>query len=73
MLTATERVWDYFCIIAAERGVTVGQLLSYVDRAMRLEPTWRGECSTRNLSSAVCVLSSKAVRAQAASRARTRV
>ena len=33
MLTATERVWDYFCIIAAERGVTVGQLLSYVEAA----------------------------------------
>jgi hypothetical protein len=31
------------------------QLLSHVDRAMRLEPTWRGKCSTRNFSSAIRV------------------
>ena len=54
-ISVEPRIWDYFCIIAAERGVTIGQLLSHVDRAMRLEPTWRGKCSTRNLSSAVRV------------------
>jgi hypothetical protein len=34
------RIWECFCTIAAERGVTIGHLLSHVDRAMRLEPTW---------------------------------
>ena len=52
-ISVEPRIRDYFCTIAAERGLTVGQLLSHVDPAMRLEPTWRGKCSTRNLSSAV--------------------
>jgi hypothetical protein len=51
--------------------VTIGQLLSHVDRAMRLEPTWRGKCSTRNLSSAVRVFVVEQCKSR--SRDRTRV
>jgi predicted DNA-binding ribbon-helix-helix protein len=48
-------IWDYFCIIAAERGVTIGELLDHVNRTCRLEPTITGKMSVRNLSSAVRV------------------
>jgi predicted DNA-binding ribbon-helix-helix protein len=37
-ISVEPRIWEYFRIIAVERGVTIGQLLNYVDRAMRLEP-----------------------------------
>jgi predicted DNA-binding ribbon-helix-helix protein len=46
-------IWDYFCIIAQQRGVTIGTLLDYVNRTHRLEPTITGKMSVRNLSSAV--------------------
>ena len=32
-ISVEPRIWDYFCTIAPERGVTVGQLLSYVEAA----------------------------------------
>ena len=28
-ISVEPRIWDYFCTIAAERGVTVGQLLAW--------------------------------------------
>ena len=46
-------IWDAFCIIAQQRGVTIGTLLDYVNRTHRLEPTITGKMSARNLSSAV--------------------
>jgi len=46
-------IWHYFCIIAQQRGVTIGTLLDYVNRTHRLEPTITGKVSVRNLSSAV--------------------
>jgi predicted DNA-binding ribbon-helix-helix protein len=46
-------IWDYFCIIAQQRGVTIGTLLDYVNRTHRLEPTITGKMSVRDLSSAV--------------------
>jgi predicted DNA-binding ribbon-helix-helix protein len=46
-------IWDYFCIIAQQRGVRIGELLDYVNRKHRLEPTITGKQSVRNLSSAV--------------------
>ena len=46
-------IWDAFCIIAQQRGVTIGTLLDYVNRTHRLEPTIKGKMSVRNLSSAV--------------------
>ena len=46
-------IWDTFCIIANERGVSIGELLDYVNRTHRLEPTITGKQSVRNLSSAV--------------------
>jgi predicted DNA-binding ribbon-helix-helix protein len=46
-------IWDAFCLIASQRGVTVGALLDYVNRTHRLEPTITGKMSVRNLSSAV--------------------
>src|SRR6516225_887957 len=45
--------WDAFCVIASERGVTLGELLNHVNRTCRLEPTITGKQSVRNLSSAV--------------------
>ena len=48
-------IWDFFCIIAAQRGVSIGTLLDYVNRTHRLEPTITGKQSVRNLSSAVRV------------------
>ena len=46
-------IWETFCIIANERGVSIGELLDYVNRTHRLEPTITGKQSVRNLSSAV--------------------
>ena len=46
-------IWDAFCIIAQQRGVTIGTLLDYVNRTHRLESTITGKQSVRNLSSAV--------------------
>ena len=46
-------LWDYFCIIASERGVTIGELVDHVNRTHRLEPTITGKVSVRNLSSAI--------------------
>ena len=45
--------WDAFCMIAQQRGVSIGELLDYVDKTHRLEPTITGKMSVRNLSSAV--------------------
>ena len=45
--------WEAFCIIAQQRGVRIGELLDYVNRTHRLEPTITGKQSVRNLSSAV--------------------
>jgi len=40
-------------MIAQQRDVSIGELLDYVDKTHRLEPTITGKMSVRNLSSAV--------------------
>jgi predicted DNA-binding ribbon-helix-helix protein len=52
-ITIEPPFWERFRIIAKLEGVTIGNLVSAIDRTMRVNPPIRGRRQIRNLSSAI--------------------